>query len=35
MEQLQTLVYVLGAAVIGCVGYTALSVIFWIADLFS
>ncbi len=35
MEQLQMLVHILAVVVVGCVGYTALSVILWIAGLFA
>jgi len=35
MEELRLLLYVIVAVVIGCVGYTALSIVVWTAGLFS
>jgi len=35
MEELRLFLYVIVAVVISCVGYTALSLVVWIAGLFS
>jgi len=35
MEELKMLLYVVGAVLVGCVAYTALNIILWVASLLS